>query len=498
MKKTLLSCATLVSLSCAVFLGSALGADTKKKDTIAEFEAAIAELQEAVAQLQADVAALQGLEQDIVDLRVPSLAAAAIQAARDAADACGGCDPDVSVEGARVTYISAPGGDASGFYIQSLIGGPALFVEVDPDSLPPFSVGNLVSLDIDFVTIGFGVRKATAIGNFVVLDSGAFASDLVQNVGAVSDLVSDFDKYESEIVTAELIIKDDGSVAQAGFHDFSVDTAAIISNPDLKLNAADGVIDTLGLRSGCTIRVDATPVSRFNATVLLIAERTGDLADVVCPPGVSAAIQLARDSAASCASASCPTDVPISGARVSYVVPAVGATPGSFYIQGEQAGPALLIDVDPLSLPPFDSGNVVNLRITSVALVSGQALATAVTDLAIVDAGTGIADLIQDIGGIADFVANVEQYESELVAAGIVLTSNGTFAGAGFLQFSVETPAVTGNANLKLRVPNDLATTLALDAGCTAEAVGVPVNRFNAEVQLAAWRAQDLASVTCP
>jgi hypothetical protein len=179
-------------------------------------------------------------------------------------------------------------------------------------------------------------------------------------------------------------------------------------------------------------------------------------------------------------------------------VPAVGATPGSFYIQGEQAGPALLIDVDPLSLPPFDSGNVVNLRITSVALVSGQALATAVTDLAIVDAGTGIADLIQDIGGIADFVANVEQYESELVAAGIVLTSNGTFAGAGFLQFSVETPAVTGNANLKLRVPNDLATTLALDAGCTAEAVGVPVNRFNAEVQLAAWRAQDLASVTCP
>ena len=124
---------------------------------------------------------------------------AQIQAARDALDGTG---LNLPISGAFVTYVKPLiGSDVAGFFLQSQQGGPALFVAVDPAMLNPAPApGDKVNLVITDMGTASSLRQATGITEYSRIAQGATVTALVQDVNAVTDLVSSLSSYESELL----------------------------------------------------------------------------------------------------------------------------------------------------------------------------------------------------------------------------------------------------------------------------------------------------------
>ena len=215
-------------------------------------------------------------------------------------------------------------------------------------------------------------------------------------------------------------------------------------------------------------------------------------------PETSAQIQAARD-----ALDGTGLNLPISGAFVTYVKPLIGSDVAGFFLQSQQGGPALFVAVDPAMLNPAPApGDKVNLVITDMGTASSLRQATGITEYSRIAQGATVTALVQDVNNVTDLVSSLSSYESELLTTAATITSAFSAAGTSFVAAQIDTAGITGNADMKLRMPSALYTALTasydLMQGCNVTLIGTPLWRFLAQAQLSAWTAADITVDSCP
>jgi hypothetical protein len=194
-----------------------------------------------------------------------------------------------------------------------------------------------------------------------------------------------------------------------------------------------------------------------------------------------------------------PVGITIDGAIVTYVKTQRAGTDGpGFAVQADPMGPALWVSVDPATLSPQPAaGDRVRFTvITKTTDVTAIRFATEISGWTRIQSGSAQA-LIQDVSSAPDLVSNLEGYEVELVRLSGTIAASFHSAGARHQAARIDTAAISGDANLELRLPTVLNEQLGLSLGCTFASES-PLWRFAQRAQAAAWIAGDLRSITCP
>jgi hypothetical protein len=239
--------------------------------------------------------------------------------------------------------------------------------------------------------------------------------------------------------------------------------------------------------------MDAAP----DATVDASDAAVDAAADATPPLTTSAQITAARNAAAGAG-----LMLPIQGAKITYLKPALGNLandPAGFTIQADKLGPALFVAVDPANLVPVPAvGDVVSLTVTSMGNTGGLKLATAISNFARTATGADVAALAQDLSAAADVVSNIDSYESDLIDVSGTIVDPFVASGTAFEQATIRTAGITGNVDYRLRMPASVRDDIDAVAECTFTASKIPVGRFGAAVQLGAYRAADIALQSCP
>ena len=198
------------------------------------------------------------------------------------------------------------------------------------------------------------------------------------------------------------------------------------------------------------------------------------------------------------AAASGPINLPINLALVTYVKPgSAGDLPG-FFLQAEQAGPAVFIAVDPGTMNPSPMvGDRISLVARQKAVVTGLVQVTAIDPVyAIEGRGESVEPLRVDVS-LEPLPANIGNYESELISLSGTLSSTFTSSGGGHVSANLSTLGVPGGTNLQLRLPITLRDQLDPSPGCSVTAKG-PLWRFNTAAQTTTYTNDDLTVLSCP
>jgi len=199
------------------------------------------------------------------------------------------------------------------------------------------------------------------------------------------------------------------------------------------------------------------------------------------------------DLAAIRAAADGTLDVAVDLVYVTYVKPAVGGDPAGVFVQAEPTGPALfLVDVMGVAV-----GDGITFTATEKTTVAGQTRVTVLSGLTTVTTGFAVSTLRQVVDTATDLVSDLDSYESELIGVDATITGSFGFAGSGHLQATIDTAGITGDADLRLRLPEDLVVSSGVRQGCSVTLLGA-VWRFNATAQLSGWVAADLTVNSCP
>ncbi|MBP6629148.1 MAG: hypothetical protein KBG28_21135 [Kofleriaceae bacterium] len=221
-----------------------------------------------------------------------------------------------------------------------------------------------------------------------------------------------------------------------------------------------------------------------------------DAAEQARPPA-EVSMQLA---AARAAGDGLDLDLPVDGATVTFLRPALGGDVAGFTVQAEPTGPALLVTVDPAGLSPaLAVGDVVGFTITGMGGAGRQQrLATTITNLRRFGSGPVPPGWVQDVGMVSTLVADVGAYEHELVRTSATISGPFTIAGTGFEQATITTAAVPASPDLRLRLPSALGALIDLSPGCLVELGPTPLGRFSQVAQLAAFTSADVRITSCP
>ncbi len=192
----------------------------------------------------------------------------------------------------------------------------------------------------------------------------------------------------------------------------------------------------------------------------------------------------------------------ITGVTVTYIKPQLGSTtndPAGFTVQSQPTGPALFVTVDPATLTPVPAvGDVVSFTITTMGTVGQQPRAQAISGLTRISTGANVGALAQNVSAVTDLTSDENSYDSEVVTVTGTIFENFVASGAGFQKAGLNTAGITGDTNLQLRVPQTIVDTIDLANGCQVTATNITVGRFNAQTQLGAYSASDLAISGCP
>jgi hypothetical protein len=211
------------------------------------------------------------------------------------------------------------------------------------------------------------------------------------------------------------------------------------------------------------------------------------------PAGTSAQIAAVR-------AASGTVSLPVDSAVVTYLRPAIGTEPEAFYLQAEQAGPALVVAVAPASLSPAPAvGDRVSLTVIEATTTDGIGVATQISGYTRVGQGFDVSSLVQDVSSATDLVSALGSYADDLVTVqGMVIGSFGA-AGSGFVSAPMSTAGYpAGDAGLVLRVATTVRDALEITSGCTFDLTPVPLGHFSTTAQPTARSASELGSVSCP
>ncbi len=217
--------------------------------------------------------------------------------------------------------------------------------------------------------------------------------------------------------------------------------------------------------------------------------------DDACWTTVSLQVQAVRN-----APTSASLDLKVDGALVTYIRPAGDQEDAGFFVQADAAGPAVFVAIAPIELSPVPvAGARVSFRVTEKAVnAAGLVEVVAVDGWSELDRGTPLAPFVQDLGAAGDLVSNLAGYEAELIALEGTLVTRGPETD-GFSESQFTTAGMTtATEDLLLRVPETLADTLDLAAGCTFRLTTGVMWRDGAAARPTAYRAADFGAIDCP
>ncbi len=194
-------------------------------------------------------------------------------------------------------------------------------------------------------------------------------------------------------------------------------------------------------------------------------------------------------------------NMPIQGVFVTYTKPLLGQDVAGFFVQGEAAGPAIFVAVDPTTLnPPVQIGDEIDFTADSVATVGGVKEVTGISMPTVITSMNPIDPLITDVSSAMDLVTALDMYESRVIR--ITGSFSADFVGASVPQ--VATPIMTAgltDPNLRIRMPEAIRAQYDLKAGCTVSMDYGVMWRFLSGMQPVAqpsvYRAGDLKNITC-
>ncbi|MBK8941525.1 MAG: Ig-like domain-containing protein [Polyangiaceae bacterium] len=190
--------------------------------------------------------------------------------------------------------------------------------------------------------------------------------------------------------------------------------------------------------------------------------------------------------------------LPVEGALVTYTKPAIGTDPAGFFLQAEQAGPALFVAVDPTTLTPaLVVGDEVDLTVTDVATVNGLKQATAITGMSRISQANPIAPLVTDISSATDLVTNLDSYAGRVISFSTA-EIDAPFIAAGSPQVAAKLLTVgLDDVDLRFRLPEAVRAQFDLQQGCLVDVDYGVMWRFNAVAQPSVVNAADIADVAC-
>jgi hypothetical protein len=214
----------------------------------------------------------------------------------DVRAAADGAVNNLPVHGVFVTYTKPLlGQDAAGFFVQATAAGPAVFVAVDPATLPtPVKVGDKIDFDATMVATVSSLKEVTGIANLVIVTSNNPIAPLVTDVGSATDLVTNVDMYESRAIRIS------GSLAAnfiaAGAPQVATPIATMgLTDPNLRLRMPDAIRAQYGLGAGCTVTADYGVMWRFNTVAQPSVYDPTSLKNMTCaPPTVVNAVPLSQ------------------------------------------------------------------------------------------------------------------------------------------------------------------------------------------------------------
>ena len=183
----------------------------------------------------------------------------------------------IKLSSVTVTYIKPqigdPTSDPAGFTIQTDLAGPAIFVAVDPTTLPVVPVaGDVLNLTVTHKTTVAGQPRVTMLSTIARVSQGADLSAITQNISASTDLVTALGTYDSELVTVTGTLVGATGSSGAGFSRFELDTAGITATPALQLRAPTTLMNAIDMTTGCTITATRVPFSVFISGATMNAE----------------------------------------------------------------------------------------------------------------------------------------------------------------------------------------------------------------------------------
>ena len=197
--------------------------------------------------------------------------------------------------------------------------------------------------------------------------------------------------------------------------------------------------------------------------------------------------------------------LPIDGAMVTYIRPAVGDDPAGIFIQAEQAGPALFVAVAAGDLDDaLAAGDTVSFTITAKVTQDGQPRATAVTGFSIDASGGDVEALVQDASAATALLAteanpDVEDYDSELIVLDATILADFSFAGGGHVAAAIATEGIPGGTKdaPRFRLEAALQDSLDLAGGCVVRIGPTPLWRFLDVAQPAIWAGGEVEIMSC-
>ena len=188
----------------------------------------------------------------------------------------------------------------------------------------------------------------------------------------------------------------------------------------------------------------------------------------------------------------------LSGVLVTYLKPAIGTEPAGFFVQAESLGPAIFVAVDPASTTPVvDVGDELAFTVTDLETNAMLRQVTALTGLMELSTGNDVTGLRQDVSAATDLVSALDSYESERLT--VAFTIAAAFAGAGtaFEAAAIDTTGITGDADLRFRLPAAIRTARSIEPGCSVS-VDAVMWRFNTAAQISIFEDAFITGVTCP
>jgi hypothetical protein len=197
--------------------------------------------------------------------------------------------------------------------------------------------------------------------------------------------------------------------------------------------------------------------------------------------------------------------LPIGGAMVTYIRPAVGDDPAGIFIQAEQAGPALFVAVAASDLDEaLAVGDTVSFTITAKVTQDGQPRATAVTGFGIDASGGDVEALVQDASAATALLAteanpDAEDYDSELIVLDATILADFSFAGGGHVAAAIATEGIPGGTKdaPRFRLEATLQDSLDLSGGCVVRIGPTPLWRFLDVAQPAIWAGGEVEITSC-
>lgn len=403
---------------------------------------------------------------------------------------------------ARVTATPGVDGgvsanDPAGFFVQSGMTGPAIFVAVDPATLTPSpAVGDRVSFTATEGRVSGGARWITAVRDFARAETGVDTAALRQDLSAATDLVTALDSYEHELVRVQGTVAASFSSAGTGFESAQITTAGVTAAmTNLRVRVAAPLRMSLGLRMGCTFTVTA-PLWRFNAQAQVHAWSMGDIADVNCPPIVDAGTPDAGPADAGTLDAGAldagPADsglTPVDGAALD-----AGAEPAPTVVWALRVSTASssatavfldririadgMNDADPIALPIAMTGSNRPFSISGSATGDGQ-LTRSLDRRYVVAAGYAA---VPGTATVAD--GNDPRVVARVSADGSVDTS--TLLGAAFAGHNVRSAATTDGAAYWVAGDTGSSTVGGLYYAAFGANAAAPVIRTPSNVRFAA------------